>query len=239
MKIASIVPIKNADRAFEGSYSMILAPLAEHFTKAARKKPANNFTILDNGVYEEGKAVDMDTLIKAAIAVGADEIILPDVIGNQKKTLKLIQDSLKWFDHNGLLDKWNLMAVCQGSTREEFAECFEEINNNPYINTIGIPKVAGKFTPGGRISLEYLWRDCKKAIHLLGCYKNMIEYKAFVDPFKIRSADTCLPALLSIRGSRCNAFEDRPEPTIDLINDEIDTWRYDMILTHLKMEDLL
>lgn len=239
MKIASIVPIANADRAFEGKYSMILAPLAQYFAPHTHKKQKGNFTILDNGVYEEGKAVDMDDLVRAAVSVGADEIILPDVIGDGDKTIDLMYESLNHIYRKGLKGLWRFMAVCQGATLADFIHCFEKLDAHPWIDTIGIPKVAGALTPIGRAGLEGLWKDSKKQIHLLGCYKNMIEYKAFSKPERIRSADTCLPALLSIRSTRGNAFEDRPEPTIDLRNEEINVERYDKILKHLAAEDLI
>jgi hypothetical protein len=239
MKIASIVPINNSSKAFEGKYSMILAPLADHFVYAAAKKPLGNFTIVDNGAYEDGKPVDIMQLVKAAASVDGDEIILPDVLGDKDNTVYLTTKAIDTLASNGLINRFRLMAVCQGSTIKEFEQCFKLFDSNPYIDTIGIPKIAGELRLDGRAGLEYIWRDTKKAIHLLGCNKNLMEFKQFAHPDKIRSADTCIPALLSIRSSRGNAFEDRPEITIDLKKDSINIERYKKIMKQLAAEGLV
>ena len=131
-----------------------------------------------------------------------------------------------------------LMAVCQGATIDDFIRCFRTLEQITEIHCIGIPKVAATLMPGGRPALEPLWEGSPKAIHLLGCWQNLGEFTRYQRPALIRSCDTCIPALLSTKGIR-SAWCDRPEKTIDLINDEILWGAYGNIMDQLIDEGLI
>lgn len=229
MKFASIVPMKNVEYTFLGDYAMLLAHLKDYYPKAHNK---NCYVIMDNSLIELGGAVDVETVYNAAKQCGADEFILPDVFQDAKATITTVMESIEWLRCNNHLGEMRLMAVCQGATIDDFIRCFRTLEQIPEIHCIGIPKVAATLMPGGRPALEHLWEGSPKAIHLLGCWTNLSEFTRYQRPALIRSCDTCIPALLSTHDIR-NAWCDRPEKTIDLINDEIHWGAYNDILDQL------
>jgi hypothetical protein len=153
----------------------------------------------------------MERILGAAEAVGADEIILPDVFRDGEGTLKAVYSALNDIASWGVLGKYKLMAVCQGKNEDDFAHTFEHLNRQQAIDVIGIPKVCAKMHPAGRPHFEYLWEDCPKAIHLLGLWYSWTELEAYEHPEDIRSVDTCMAAFqakyhLSARAVRPDGF---------------------------------
>lgn len=235
MKIASIVPMKNVEHTYCGDYAMLLAHLKDYYPERRNK---NCYTIMDNSLIELGGAVDVETVYKAAKQCKVDEFILPDVFQNADATIYEVKKSIDWLYANHHIGEFRLMAVCQGKDLREFAHCFRQLEQIPEIHCIGIPKVAATIVCGKRHKLEFLWEGCTKDIHLLGCWKNLDELRQYKRPALIRSCDTCIPTLLSTRGIR-DAWTDRPEKTIDLLNDTIDFYHYFAIQEQLIDEGLL
>lgn len=235
MKLASIVPMKNVAHTFDGDYAMLLAHLKDYYPERRNK---NCYVIMDNSLIELGGAVDVETVYNAAKQCGADEFILPDTLRDGVSTVAKAIDSILYLQRENLLGDFNLMAVCQGNTLDEFEWCFHELENLTAIHCIGIPKAASELLEGGRPKLEFLWQNCNKAIHLLGCATSLTELKKYKHPEKIRSCDTCIPALLSTRGID-DAWVDRPRRTIDLIADKIHPKKYEKIMDQLRAEGLL
>lgn len=229
MKLASIVPMKNVVNTFDGDYAMLLAHLKDYYPE---RRNRNCYVIMDNSLIELGGAVDVETVYNAAKQCGADEFILPDVFQNASETIASVSRSIGWLYENNHIGEMRLMAVCQGDTISEFIRCFRALEAMAEIHCIGIPKIASGLVPGGRPGLEKLWWGSSKAIHLLGCWENLGELTRYSRPALIRSCDTCIPALLSTRGINC-AWIDRPEKTIDLINDEINWKAYGRIMDQL------
>ena len=235
MKLASIVPVKNVTHTFDGDYAMLLAHLKDYYPKERRR---NCYVIMDNSLIELGGAVNIETVYKAAKQCEVDEFILPDVFRDADATIREVTKSIGWLYHEEHIHEMRLMAVCQGSNLGDFIKCFRTLERIPEIHCIGIPKVAATLIPGGRPALEYLWQGSPKAIHLLGCWDSLIEFTRYKNPAFIRSCDTCIPALLSSRGLN-NAWYNRPEKTIDLINDEISKDNYYRIISQLREEGLI
>lgn len=235
MKLASIVPMKNVSKTFDGSYAMLLAHLRDYYPKNTNK---NCYVIMDNSLIELGGAVDVLTVYKAAKQCGADEFILPDVFRDGMKTLESVKESIDTLRKYGYLHDMKLMAVCQGKTPAEFTYCFEQLEKIPEIHCIGIPKVAHELSPKGRPGLEKLWQGSPKAIHLLGCWSSLDEFRKYKNPAAIRSCDTCIPALLATKNI-VYPWAKRPDKTIDLLNDFINYSAYYSILNALEEEDLI
>ena len=229
MKLASIVPVPNIERIDEHSVAMYLTHLAPHYKKHTK----NCYRILDNSLIELGDAVSFTDVLNAANVLDVNEIILPDVFRNGEKTFDIV-NKICTDIREGKIQKppYNLMAVCQGSSEKEFAECFDKLLSLPEIHCIGIPKVTTTFALNGRPGLEHLWQGCEKDIHLLGVWENLRELPMYKHPEKIRSVDTCIPALLS-KTTAC-AWAERPLKTIDLIEDRINEDIYASIMQTLK-----
>ena len=235
MKLASIVPMKNVEHTFDGDYAMLLAHLKDYYPKEHKR---NCYVIMDNSLIELGGAVDVETVYNAAKECGADEFILPDVFQDSDATIQKVIESIRWLHTNKHIHEMRLMAVCQGKTIADFLDCLHALEQIPEIHCIGIPKIASNLAAGGRPALEPLWQGSPKAIHLLGCWKNLDEFTKYKNPAAIRSCDTCIPALLSTKNIS-NAWADRPEKTIDLINDKISWVSYNQIECQLAAEDLI
>ena len=236
MKLASIVPMKNVARTFDGDYAMLLTHLADYYPTTHHR---NCYTIMDNSLIELGSAASIEATFNAAVKCNANELILPDAFRDGYATLEKVRESIDWliFDCPNY-KPINLMAVCQGATAEEFRSCYYSLCAMPEIYCIGIPKVAETLLPEGRPGFEPLWRSCNKRIHLLGCWTSLEEMKQYKHPELIRSCDTCIPALLSTRGIY-DVWAKRPDKTIDLVNDEIDLLIYEELLEQLREERLL
>lgn len=242
MKLASIVPMKNVERTFEGDYAMMLAHLANYYPKRdeLHKEFRKCYRILDNSLIELGGAVDMEQLLAAAEQCEADEIILPDVFKDSCATIESVTKALEWLGSRNMLRKYRLMAVCQGDTPSEFGRCFRFLESLPQIHCIGIPKVAETIHPDGRLGFESLWQGSPKTIHLLGCWSNLTELQKYRNPARIRSVDTCIPALNALTGR--GVWQERTrERTIDLINDDLGPREgvYGIILSVMRGHGLL
>lgn len=237
MKVASIVPMNDVERTFDGSYAMLLSHLKDYYPQ--RKRGDNCYRIMDNSLIELGGAVDMLQLVTAAMCCDANEIILPDVFQDCDKTLKSVDKALEWIYKHGFDRRFRLMAVCQGETIDEFERCFERLERLKEVHCIGIPKVAETLhSTAGRPYFEYLWYGCPKDIHLLGCWTSLREIKYYQRPEMIRSIDTCIPALNAIYGM--DVWQQRTkERTINLTHDKLNEVYYDYNINQLKQEGWL
>src|SRR3989344_356651 len=100
------------------------------------------YIILDNSTPYLGKSVNSLDLLKCIKLIKPDEVILPDVINNYKATLELTQEFLKLLPNKR---KMKLMAVPQGSTLQEYIECYEIFSQNPYVDSLGISFSVSEF----------------------------------------------------------------------------------------------
>lgn len=237
MKVASIAPMHDVERTFDGSYAMLLSHLKDYYPK--RVKGDNCYRIMDNSLIELGGAVDMIQLVTAATCCDANEIILPDVFQDYDKTWRSVDKALSWLYQKGFNDHFRLMVVCQGKTIDDFERCFDRLVGIKEVHCIGIPKVSETLHRQGRPYFEYLWQQgCPKDIHLLGCWTSLDEIKQYQHPEMIRSIDTCIPALNSIYCM--DVWQQRTkERTIDLKHDKLNRVFYDYNINQLKQEGWL
>lgn len=224
MDICSICPVNKAYLMYEDSPRvMLLTHLVEKYPSYVDEalKHADTYIILDNSLIELGGALSMERLIKAAEKVLADEIILPDVFKDGEATYQSTLKSIEWLREHNLLGRFNLMAVCHGTTEEEFTKCFNRLNDLPEIDVIGIPKVMSSMPwvkDRSRKSLKNVFMHSHKKIHFLGSWYNLAELLDLgTDVWnKVRSVDTCLPSLDIIQGL---TFTQDRNGTIDLEKD--------------------
>jgi len=207
---------------------MFLTHLVEsHQSYKTFAKNFKGYKILDNSLIEIGRSIYIERVYNAALAIAADEIILPDVFRDGPATLTATWAALekikKLEETYGV--KFKKMAVAQGKTLDEFTNCFNRLSRSTQIDVIGIPKVVAKMLPQGRPGIEYLWQNSEKDIHLLGIWYSFEELGRFKYPEKIRSVDTCLASYfvenhMPIDSTRADGF------TIDLEMAQIDEEEY-------------
>lgn len=238
MKLCSILPVNYIKLDKNRPYSMLLAHLSmKHPEYRKYYKSSNNYKIMDNSIIEMGSAFSIEKLIFEAERCDVQEIILPDAFEDGDTTFDLVNDAISYLREHNLIGKFKLMAVCHGKHLDEFLQNFNKLNNIPEIDTIGIPKATCKWI-GTRAWLGFsdVIMKCNKEIHLLGCWSSLLEFIDMKDtPFfnKIRSADTCLPALLS-RSGLTNITKDRKGDTLNLEFDDIIVPSYLKIMKKLE-----
>ena len=240
MNLCSITPVKQCAWSYEAPMVMLLTHLVERhpeYVKEALKHP-NTYKILDNSLIELGESLTMERLVSAAEIIKADEIILPDVFRDGPATIESTKKAIEWLKMRNLIGKYKLMVVCHGNNEEEWANCFNQLNQMEEVDVIGVPKVTATWLKdNNRKNLSHVFLNTTKQIHLLGSWYNLAELlrlgKNVWD--RVRSADTCLPSLYVIQNK--HIWEDRAG-TIDLEKDypELTKEKYDKVMDEFERE---
>jgi hypothetical protein len=195
MQISFIAPKSLAKYTTAGDFHFVIPQNASDFYETSR-----NFKMLDNGAYEGG-AINFYELIKIAEKLNVDEVVIPDVIRDAKRTMWNVYKYAK-----EVPDRFSIAAVPQGKTISEFLECFYEMSKLPNLCTICFPKWLGKSRPA---VIHYLQANNRLSYmfdyHLMGlddptelfCYKGM----------DIRSVDTSMPFTYAYHYKKIRLFE--------------------------------
>lgn len=159
-----------------------------------------HFILMDNGAAELGEGIADDELVRAAEAIGADEVVMPDVLDNTGATLERTYAAHHRFPKHK-------RAMCpQGTSWEEWEYC-ATVMLNMGCATLCVAK-RYELLPGGRLrALSIIeangWhRD--HHIHLLGCAKYPIGEAMAASkraPW-VRGIDTAAPIAYAQNGCR-------------------------------------
>src|ERR1035437_7272807 len=95
---------------------------------------------MDSGVGDHNP-VDNQTLFQAMKDLMPSEIIPLDTLYNKKETIDNLTEFILNMDKENLLDKVQIMGCPQGSTKEEWIECYKYMLASTYVKTIGISKI--------------------------------------------------------------------------------------------------
>lgn len=238
MKVA-IIPNLAVLEYDTGSMHMMLP---EPYMREQRYRDYYNscygYKILDNG-EAEGLRMRPRELMEMAVQLGADEVVVPDHLGNCDKTIELAKDFQRTARK---YPGFNFMGVLQGQTHAEYMKCFMELSMLPYITTIGIPrnicKVLG--SKWARVALAEMIADSydshMRPYHALGATSWIREVAALSEIPIFRSIDTSLPVVLGLEGldirtskyidRQPDFFERQPEHLQrEHILDNIDSYR--------------
>lgn len=231
MKFYNITPIKHlqltnfGDSYFALAHLYLSNPIYKEFFRKVSSgeegyKSRVSFITLDNGAAEHSLVTETD-LLDATEELCPDEVIAPDVLFDKKQTISNLYSFIEKmksrgqdFSAEGLLCWTDIFACPQGSTKEEWLDCYKEMLDNPYVKVIGLSKIAvpkcwnnatGDKMIGesrNRCVVELMERDLlKKPLHLLG----MGEHTEFDFYLKnkvpnIRSSDSCYTGLAALNG---------------------------------------
>jgi hypothetical protein len=217
MKFFCIPPNSHLDMMDNGDWYFALChhyvqnkQYRRYFLDLRKKKP-DAFILLDNGAAEHS-LVTQEMLLEATEELQPTEVIAPDVLFNQKQTLKNLDNFIQEMFKRHLLDKTNIFACPQGSTKKEWIECYMQMCLNPFVKTIGLSKIAvpkcwNDATDDKMIAVSR--NECvkelyengllTKPLHLLGMgehdeFEYYLKHKL---PF-IRSSDSCYTVLAAI-----------------------------------------
>ena len=146
MKLSCEIPVAHLKKITPSTdYDFIIAshcihnPEYKEFFINLRKEEPQRYSILDNGAFEEGKAIDSDVYIELIHTLKPNMLVLPDVVNDMNGTLNASQAFM--IDHDELLKEglYAVMGVLQGNSVEEYLHCLKEYNEYDVIDTIGIP----------------------------------------------------------------------------------------------------
>ncbi len=161
--------------------------------------------IMDNSLIELGSPVSVSTMAAAVEIVLTEYVVLPDHLGQSRKTIEAVKQAADdWVDAG--LD--NFMVVIQGSDLRECMWCIEE-----YIHMIdlglpmgawSVPKIIGD-TLGSRREICSELSQFGKPIHLLG-FTNDLEDDSHCAhmPF-VQGIDSAVPLRLGVQNIRWHA----------------------------------
>ncbi|MET8990798.1 hypothetical protein ABZW49_35560 [Nonomuraea wenchangensis] len=94
--------------------------------------------IVDNGVFDLGHALPTADLVDAGRAVGAREIILPDVMRDGPATRKASEQAAHEI-HDLAGDDFRLCAVLHAADDEEWLRTYDSLVSSDYIGAIALP----------------------------------------------------------------------------------------------------
>lgn len=132
------------------------------------------YIILDNGVIETGMPLPMSELVRAAKAVGANAIVLPDAIDNAEATMRLSRRAVE--DLEVIVgDKWGreLVGVVQGRDWNECLDCAAGLLEVVGVDRLAIPRGLTKNLKTRETLVAYLAETYHVLMHLLGFSDNV------------------------------------------------------------------
>jgi hypothetical protein len=194
----------------QSDFHLVLAQITEvnYISSYMYGPDDDDFIVLDNGAAE-GNMVGMGELLQRAVAYAADEIVLPDVIGNAEATINLVKDAMyQWRNHPvGAQVPVRAMAVVQSSgASSEWQECIKAFEKIDAIKTLGIPRHfldKDKWMRHQVVSwIKGMGLDERFEVHLLGTnpkWCTEVSFMAKNHPW-IRSVDSSLPYNYAIAG---------------------------------------
>jgi len=203
MRVALIPPLHRLDDLKLTNYQLMLPYIdglptrrnpryCDYYAAAVKR---GDYVILDNGAAE-GKMDDWQSLLNLAKYVGATEVILPDVIGDQAGTFRVA--SAAWHTRDSML---KYMYVAQGQTMGDVMLSIDEARQlSPYL-AIGLPRhLLTTISFDARVQLVRWMNEAfsdRLNIHLLGTNRSWLQevkYIQRVDRKKyIRGVDTSAP----------------------------------------------
>lgn len=208
-----------------GSYHMLIAHYvmsdADLWSEFYNSEDGVEYdVILDNGVIETGGSGDLETILQATQLLATSRsvrqviVVLPDVVGEAGKTIRLSKDFHERFldrlelEDPRLLERVSLMAVAQG--RDDTAAYGTAITlaQLPRVRFVGIPKHL-QSRVGTRYPLTWnLATTHRFQVHLLGCSNSLIDDIACASIDGVVGMDSAMPIWAAARGYRIRPYAD-------------------------------
>lgn len=150
IKICVISPVSHlVEFSHLGEMDMSLTHLILEDDKYAGyyKAQSDNgrYVLLDNSAFEleqQGKGLDPDPVLDAAERTQPSEVIATDVLFDGRQTVESTKNFIRTMRARDLLGKYKVMAVAQGSSREEWFECLDQLLKIQEVDVIGLSKLS-------------------------------------------------------------------------------------------------
>jgi len=215
MKFAPVLSQKY-DPGSLSDYHLILAHEVVKDTEYAQyysQLGEEHIIILDNGTVENGSV--QVGLVEEALKILNRKVVCvaPDFLGDKHNTLEASTEFLRKCD----LPEDEVMVVPQGSTWEEWVECFESFEGIGGFRWVGLPRIAEEF-PGDRswihqnavqIHRRKFGMNRSLRFHLLGI-QHTIQEVEWAKHFNksIIGVDSSAPLKAAAASTMCGEVED-------------------------------
>lgn len=166
--------------------------------------------IVDNGVFDLGYALPAPALVEAARLCGAQEIILPDVMGDGPATIQASDSAAAHIRQ--ITDDFRLCAVVHADQDQQWLRCYDHFASSSYVDAIALPasrrpappdRLCGTRIAATRYLAEHGLVDPGRIYRLLGLGRSghleLIEQREH--PW-ISSVDGAAPVILGAMGIR-------------------------------------
>ena len=219
MKFYAIPPNKhldlmdNGDRYFGLAHHYVQDENYKRTFLKIRNRSPKAFITIDCSSAEHSLVTE-EVLLKIVSELKPDEVIAPDVLFDKEQTLKNFSSFIGKMLEKGLMSHTSIFACPQGSTKEEWLECYKTMVMNPFVKCIGLSKIA---VPKCWNNAEW---DTQIAISRNQCIQELMEKNLLLKPVhllgmgehdefdfylknkvpNIRSSDSCYTILAAING---------------------------------------
>lgn len=187
-----------------GTYQLLIASVIlkdiDAYSEFWSSRLPDQYIMVDNGVIEEGYPLPMEYLVRAAVAVEANCIILPDSIDDARMTTKLATTAVRQYRSLEASGR-ELMGVVQGESLSECFACAQDLINLG-VDRLAVPRGLTK-NLGSRIHLVATLANLySKPIHLLGFSDNIPDDILASVQAGVVGIDAATPVWLGLQGIR-------------------------------------
>lgn len=213
MQCYVIPPITNMSLTHLGNRYFCLAhfyikyPEYRNFFLSLNKETC--FITLDNSAAEKSLVTE-DVLLNIVKELKPDEVIAPDVLFNKEATIHNLNSFITKMHENGFLSHTKIFGCPQGSTKEEWLECYTYMLKHSDVSVVGLSKIAvpkcwlnekewdSNIELARNECVEYLLQHdmVKKPLHFLGMGdpREYVKYSHIM----FRSTDSCYTILAAV-----------------------------------------
>lgn len=206
MQFYVIPPLTYLPLMEKGERIFVLAQLwiksEKYRTFILEQKAQGKWITLDNGVGDHD-FVSQDQLLEIVKALMPNEVIALDVLFDKEATIYNLERFIDMMKAHDLLDKVQIFGCPQGSTKQDWFDCYEHMLSHQDVSTIGLSKIAvphiyktGTNDAGIMEARHACYQELKqldlikKPIHCLGAGDPREFLKYINDPL-MRSTDSC------------------------------------------------
>ena len=186
----------------------------QHFLEIRKNNP-RAFITMDCGAAEHSLVTE-EVLLEIVKELRPTEVIAPDVLFDTDQTLENFRSFVSKMKERQLLMNTWIFACPQGSTKEEWIECYKQMISEESVSCIGLSKIAVPKcwnNATGDTMIANSRNQCvqelidnnllQKPVHLLGMGEHT-EFDFYLENkiSNIRSSDSCYTVLAAINGIR-------------------------------------
>ena len=157
---------------------------------------SGTFIILDNSLVELGKPASTAMMSQAQDIIGANVAVLPDYLGNAKKTLRHSKRAAGNWNHDECLQDIPYMGVVQGETHDEAMDCARCLLEIPNVHFLAIPRHMC-ITLGSRVKITQEVSQLVSNLHLLGFSDDLSDDMATAHLPGVMGIDSAVPLRLA------------------------------------------